>query len=224
MGLTMRIPSALQDILSEKMTHQEKILRLQSLLDKCPECTVIYDFIKAEGLLVSKKGMLASDIYADIARHIGNPRWLIERQARTLAKYAYYDIGSGPIQKSFDIYTEKLGVPPDKAWKRIGDILKSSKGYGYAAQCYANAGQASSAGKMFEKQTKDSQRAAWYYEQAEEWLKAARAYKKAKLHDKAGECYSKAGMMKMAVQQWKKAGTLEKHNIGAQTLKNIQKR
>jgi tetratricopeptide (TPR) repeat protein len=224
MGLTMRIPSSVQDILTQKITHPEKIALLNKLLEKDPESTVIYEFIKAEELLISKKGMAASEVYAEIAKWTGEPRWLVERQAKTLAKYAYHDIGSGPIQKAFDIYTQKLEVEPDKAWRKLGDILKTSRGYGYAAQCYANAGQAATAGKMFEKQTKDPQRAAWYYEQSEQWLKAARAYKKSKLHDKAGECYAKAGLMKMAVQQWKKAGTLEKHNVGAQTLRNILKR
>jgi tetratricopeptide (TPR) repeat protein len=224
MGLKMRIPSAVHDILTQKITHPEKIALLNRLLEKDPESTVVYEFIKAEELLISKKGMAAADLYGEIAKWTGEPHWLVERQAKTLAKYAYHDIGSGPIDKAFQIYTQKLGVEPEKAWKKIGDILKNSKGFGFAAQCYANAGQAAAAGKMFEKQTKDPQRAAWYYEQSEQWLKAARAYKKAKLHDKAGECYAHAGLMKMAVQQWKKAGTLEKHNVGEQTLRNILKR
>jgi tetratricopeptide (TPR) repeat protein len=217
----MRIPGAVQDILSQKLPHPEKINLLSGLLAKEPEHTIVREFIYAEKLLTLKKGLDAADLYGEIASRAGDPRWLLERQAKTYAKYAYSNIGSGPIDKAFRILTEKVGVEEDKAWKKLGDLLKNSKGFGYAAQCYANAGKGVTAGKMFEKQIKDPHRAAWYYEQSEEWLKAARMYKKQKLHDKSGECYEKAGMMKLAVKEWKKAGTLAKHNIGEQTLKNI---
>ncbi|MBW2964280.1 soluble NSF attachment family protein [Candidatus Woesearchaeota archaeon] len=217
----MRIPSEVHLVLRQRVKHEEKITLLQALLQKMPEQTVIHDFIQAEQLLIRKKGMLAAQLYGEIAYRFGEPSWLLERQAKTYAKYAYTDIGSGPINKAFDIYTQKLGVDEEKAWKKIGDILTAMKGFGYAAQCYANAGQAKKSGKIFEKNTKDPQRAGFYYEQAEEWLPAARAYKKAKLHDKAGECYAKAGYLKLAVQQWKKAGTLERHNVGPQTMENI---
>ena len=146
---------------------------------------------------------------------------LVERQARTLAKYAYQDIGSGPIEKAHVLFTQKLGEDPEKAWKKIADILKRMKGWGYAAQCYANAGMEGTAARMFEKQLKDGQRAAFYYEENEEFVRAARMYKKSKLHDKAGSCYLKAGMMKLAVQQWKKAGTLKQHNVGEQVMERI---
>ena len=217
----MRIPGAVQDILSQKLPHPEKINLLNTLLQKEPEHTIIKEFVYAEKLLTLKRGLDAAEMYGEIASRCGDPKWLLERQAKTYAKYAYSNIGSGPIDKAFRILTEKVGVEEDKAWKKLGDLLKNSKGFGYAAQCYANAGKGATAGKMFEKQIKDPHRAAWYYEQSDEWLKAARMYKKQKLHDKAGECYEKAGMMKLAVKEWKNAGTLEKHNIGAQTLKNI---
>jgi len=77
------------------------------------------------------------------------------------------------------------------------------------------------AARMFEKTLKEPQRAAFYYEQAGEFLPAARMYKKAKLFDKAGNCYAQGGLLKNAVKMWKKAGTLEKHNIGEQTMENI---
>ncbi len=216
----MRIPKQVKSILKQKITHQDKIVLLQQLLDKEPKSIIIKDFVRAEELLIKKNGMLAAEVYADISLKTCEPRWLIERQAKTYAKYAYYDIGSGPLNKSFEIYTTKLNVSPEKAWKKIADILKTVKGYGYAAQCYANAGMSDAAGKMLAKQN-DPQRAAWYFEQAEQWVKAAAKYKKAKLPDKAGTCYEKAGHMKQAVQQWKKAGTLEQHNIGKQTYQNI---
>lgn len=217
----MRIPSEVQLVLKQRVKHEEKIQLFHALLQRVPDGTVVYDFIKAEELLIRKKGILAAEMYGEIAARTGEPSWLLERQAKTYAKYAYTDIGSGPINKAFEIYTQKLEVEEEKAWKKIGDILTSMKGFGYAAQCYANAGQAKKSGKIFEKNTKDPQKAAFYYEQAEEYLPAARAYKKAKLHDKAGECYEKAGYMKLAVQQWKKAGTLERHNVGPQTMENI---
>jgi tetratricopeptide (TPR) repeat protein len=220
MGLNMRVPNGVQDILRQKILHQDKIVLLKQLLDKEPDCTLINDFIRAEERLVSKKGMEASDIYERIAGKCGEPSWLVERQAKTLARYAYYNIGAGPIDKSFEIYTQKLGLEPDKAWKKIAEILKKAKGYGYAAQCYANAGMPGTAARMSEK-LKDPQRSAWYYELAQEWVRSARMYKRAKLYDKAGECYQKANFMKLAVQQWKKAGTLEQHNIGEQMLQNI---
>ena len=219
----MRIPSAVQEVLRQKIPHQEKIVLLKKILEQDPDCTVINSFIHAEDLLVSKKGVEAADIYERIAEKAGNPSWLVERQAKTLARYAYYNIGAGPINKAHDIYTQRLGIEPDKAWKKIAEILKKAKGYGYAAQCYANAGMPGTAARMSEK-LKDVPRAAWYYELAEEWVRAARMYKRAKLHDKSGECYQKSGFMKLAVQQWKKSGTLEKHNIGEQTLSNIMEK
>jgi tetratricopeptide (TPR) repeat protein len=217
----MKIPSEVQSILKRKMYHEQKIFHLKQLLEKNPDCSVIGDFVRAEELLIRKKGFQAAKVYEEISVKTGEPRWLMDRLARTLAKYAYFDIGSGPIDKAHAIFTQKLGEDPLKAWKTIADILKRVKGWGYAAQCYANAEMPGTAARMFEKQLKDSQRAAWYYEQAEEWLHAARMYKKSKLHDKAGICYMKAGMMKMAVKQWKKAGTLKKHNIGEQMMEQI---
>jgi len=217
----MRIPSEVQEILKQRMYHEQKIFHIRKLFDKYPDCTVLDDFIRAEEALIKKNGLRASKIYEEIASKTGDPKWLIDRQARTLAKYAYFDIGSGPIEKAHALMTQKLEMEPEKAWKRIADILKKMKGWGYAAQCYANAEMPGTAARMFEKQLKQPQKAAWYYEKADEFLDAARMYKKAKLHDRAGSCYAKAGMLKMAVQQWKKAGTLEQHNIGEQTLSNI---
>lgn len=216
-----RIPSEVQAILKRKMYHEQKAFHLKKLLEENPDQPIISDFITAEELLVKKKGFRAAKVYEQIALKTGEPQWLMDRLARTLAKYAYQDIGSGPIEKAHMIFTQKLDMEPEKAWKRIADILKRMKGWGYAAQCYANADMPGTAARMFEKQLKQPDRAAWYYEQAEEWLPAARMYKKAKLHDKAGECYTKAGMLKMAVKQWKKAGTLEKHNIGEQVMQQI---
>jgi tetratricopeptide (TPR) repeat protein len=219
MGL--RIPSEVQVILKQRVKHEQKIELLNVLLEKNPECTVVYDFVRAEELLVKKKGMAAADLYGEIGSKAGDPRWLLERQAKTYAKYAYFDIGSGPIHKAFAIFTTKLDEEPEKAWKKIADVLKNMKGWGYAGQCYANAGMPGTAARMFEKTLKEPQRAAFYYEKAEEWLSAARMYKKAKLFDKAGNCYAQGGLLKNAVKLWKKAGTLEKHNIGEQTMENI---
>ncbi|MBW2972186.1 hypothetical protein KY359_04085 [Candidatus Woesearchaeota archaeon] len=216
-----RIPSEVQDILKEKIYHEQKAFRLKQLMEKYPDNPVIPEFVRAEELLVRKKGFQAAKVYEDIAAMTGEPNWLMDRLARTLAKYAYFDIGSGPIEKAHAIFTQKLGDDPEHAWKTIADILKRMKGWGYSAQCYANANMPGTAARMFEKQLKDAQRSAFYYEQAEEWINAARMYKKAKLHDKAGSCYLRAGMMKMAVQQWKKAGTLAQHNIGPQVMEQI---
>ena len=224
MGLNMKIPSAVQDILKKRAYHEQKIFHLKKLLEQNPQHSVVLSFITAEEYLIKKKGFKAAKVYEDICAKTGEPRWLLDRLARTLAKYAYQDIGSGPIDKAHSIFTQKLGVDPEKAWKRIADILKRVRGYGYAAQCYANADMPGTAARMFEKQLKQPPKAAWYYEQAGEWLPAARMYKKSKLHDKAGECYVKAGMLKMAVKQWKKAGTLKKHNIGEQVMEQIMRK
>jgi tetratricopeptide (TPR) repeat protein len=220
----MGVPTVIQDILTQKISHEKKIVLLNELLEKTPEHTIIHDFIRAEDFLIRKRGIRAADIYGEIAEKTAHPGWLVERQAATLARYAYFDIGSGPINRSFDIYTQKLGVEPEKAWKKIADILKRVKGYGYAAQCYANAGMPGTAARMFEKQLKQSEKAAWYYEQAGEWLQAARMYKKSKLHDKAGNCYAQAGMMKLAVKEWKKAGTLLQHNVTESAMQRILSR
>jgi len=220
----MKIPAPLKRVLKQKITHQDKLILLRNLLQESPKSIIIQEFIKAEELLIRKQGMDAAEKYSYIASLTGEPKWLIERQAKTLTKYAYTDIGSGPLNKAFDIYTQRLNMAPEKAWKKIAEVLKSAKGYGYAAQCYANAGMPDAAGKMLQRDAKDPQRAAWYFEQAGEWMKAARLYNKAKLPDKAGECFEKAGEMKHAVKQWKKAGTLEKHNVGKQTYSNIMKR
>lgn len=219
-----RIPAEVQTILKQKMYHEQKAFHLKKLLESHPNDQIIPLFIQAEELLVKKKGFRAAKVYEQIASQTGDPKWLLDRTARTLAKYAYQDIGSGPIEKAHTIFTQKLDVEPEKAWKTIADILKRVKGWGYAAQCYANAEMPGTAARMFEKQLKQPQKAAWYYEQAGEFIHAARMYKKAKLHDKAGSCYVKAGMMKMAVQQWKKAGTLEKHNIGPQVMEQIMRK
>lgn len=217
----MRIPSEVQEILKRKVYHEQKAFYLKQLMEKYPDNPVLLEFVKAEELLVKKKGFQAAKVYEEIAAKTGEPKWLLDRLARTLAKYAYFDIGSGPIEKAHTIFTQKLGDDPAHAWKTIADILKRMKGYGYSAQCYANADMPGTAARMFEKQLKQPQKAAWYYEQAEEWLAAARMYKKAKLFDKAGECYARAGMLKNAAKQWKKAGTLEKHNIGEQMMQQI---
>ena len=219
-----RIPGEVQEILKMKIYHEQKAFRLKQLMEAHPDNQHIEQFVKAEELLVKKKGFRAAKVYEEIASQTGDPKWLLDRTARTLAKYAYQDIGSGPIEKAHAIFTQKLDVEPEKAWKTIADILKRMKGWGYSAQCYANADMPGTAARMFEKQLKDPQRAAFYYEQADEFIHAARMYKKAKLHDKAGSCYVKAGMMKMAVQQWKKAGTLEKHNIGPQVMEQIMRK
>ena len=216
-----RIPSEVQDILKQKIFHEQKLFRLKQLMEKYPENAYIIRFVEAEEQLIKKKGFRAAKIYEEIASQTGDPKWLLERTAKTLAKYAYQDIGSGPIEKAHAIFTQKLDVDPEKAWKTIADILKRVKGWGYSAQCYANAGLPGTSARMFEKQLKDPQRAAWYYEQAEEFIHAARMYKKARLFDKAGTCYLKAGMMKMAVEQWKRAGTLEQHDIGPQVMEQI---
>ncbi len=220
----MRIPGEVQEILKLKMYHEQKAFRLKQLLEKYPDNDVVLAFIKAEELLIKKKGFKAAKVYEGIASMTGEPKWLLDRTARTLAKYAYQDIGSGPIEKAHAIFTQKLGEDPEHAWKTIADILKRMRGWGYSAQCYANANMPGTAARMFEKQLKDPQRAAWYYEQAEEFVHAARMYKKARLFDKAGECYFKAGMAKNAVRLWKKAGTLEKHNIGPQMLERIMRK
>ncbi len=220
----MRIPNGVQEILKRKMYHEQKIFHLKQLLETQPDNPIILAFISAEEALIKKKGIRAAKIYEDVAAKTDDPKWLIDRQARTLAKYAYFDIGSGPIEKAHALFTQKLDLEPEKAWKKIADILKQMKGWGYAAQCYANADLPGTAARMFEKQLKQPQKAAWYYEKAEEWLPAARMYKKSRLHDKAGQCYAKAKMLKMAVQQWKKAGTLEKYNIGEQTMSNIMRK
>ncbi|NQU79681.1 hypothetical protein HQ545_07990 [Candidatus Woesearchaeota archaeon] len=219
MGL--KIPSEVQSILKQKIYHEQKIYRLKQLLETNPKNSIILDFVEAEEYLIKKKGFKAAKLYENIAEKTGEPKWLLDRIARTLAKYAYFDIGSGPIDKAHAIFTMKLGEDPEKAWKKIADILKRVKGYGYSAQCYANANMPGTAARMFEKQLKQYQKAAWYYEQAEEWIQAARMYKKSKIPDQAGSCYVKAGMMKMAVKEWKKAGTLEQHNIGKQMMKEI---
>ena len=217
----MRIPSEVREILKRKIYHEQKVFHLKQLMQKYPDNPIILSFVQAEEYLMKKKGFKAAKVYEEICSKTGDPRWLLDRLARTLAKYAYQDIGSGPIEKAHLIFTQKLGVEPEKAWKRIADILKRMKGWGYAAQCYANADMPGTAARMFEKQLKQPQKAAWYYELAEEWLSAARMYKKSKLHDKAGECYARVDMLKMAVKQWKKAGTLEKHNIGKQVMEKI---
>ncbi|MBW2997632.1 hypothetical protein KY349_04805 [Candidatus Woesearchaeota archaeon] len=217
----MRIPSEVQEILKRKAYHEQKAFYLKQLLEKYPDNPLILEFMRAEEYLMKKKGFKAAKVYEGICAKVGDLRWLVERQARTLAKYAYQDIGSGPIDKAHMLFTRKLGEDPLKAWKKIADILKRVKGWGYSAQCYANADMPGTAARMFEKQLKQPQKAAWYYEQAEEWLPAARMYKKAKLFDKAGECYTRAGMLKNAVKQWKKAGTLAKHNIGEQVMEQI---
>jgi tetratricopeptide (TPR) repeat protein len=219
-----RIPNGVQEILKRKIYHEQKVFHLKQLLEKDPDNAVIMDFVRAEEHLVKKKGFQAAKVYEEIALKTGEPRWLMDRLARTLAKYAYRDIGSGPIEKAHMIFTQKLGQDPEHAWKTIADILKRVKGWGYAAQCYANADMPGTAARMFEKQLRQPQKAAWYYEQAEEWLPAARMYKKAKLFDQAGNCYVKAKMMKNAVKMWKKADTLEKHNVGEQMMEQIMRK
>jgi tetratricopeptide (TPR) repeat protein len=219
----MKIPGEVRQILEKKVFHEQKIALLQALVEKNPETTIIHDFITAEKLLIKKNGLRASKIYDSIAARTNDPAWLVERMAKTLAKYAYHDLGSGPIQMAHDIFTQRLGMDDEKAWKKLADILKRGKGFGFAAQCYGNAGMAGTAARMFEK-LKQKDRAAWYYEQNKEYVRAARCYKSAKLHDKSGETYAKAGMLKLAVQQWKKAGTLEKHNIGEQMMQQILRR
>ena len=220
----MRIPNEVQLILKQRIKHEQKLELLNVLLEKNPDQTVVHDFMDAEELLIKKKGMAAADLYGEIASRADDPKWLLERQAKTYAKYAYFDIGRGPINKAFEIFTQKLDEEPERAWRKIADVLKNMKGWGYAAQCYANAGMPGTAARMFEKTLKEPQRAAFYYEQAHEWLPAARMYKKAKLHDKAGVCYANAGLLKNAVKMWKIAGTLEKHNIGEQTMENIMRK
>lgn len=217
---TMRIPNGVKQVLEKKVFHEQKIALLQGLVDESPESTIIHDFITAEKYLIKKNGLRASKIYDSIAVRTNNPAWLVERMAKTLAKYAYHDLGSGPIQMAHDIFTQRLSMEPEKAWKKLADILKKSKGFGYAAQCYGNAGMAGTAARMFEK-LKQKDKAGWYYEQNKEHVRAARMYKAAKLHEKAGENYAKASMLKLAVKQWKKAGTLEKHNIGEQMMQQI---
>lgn len=216
----MRNAGDIKEILEKKIFHEEKIVLLQQLLQKHPHSIEINDFIAAEKYLIKKNGLAAAKIYDGVASQHGDPSWLVERMAKTLAKYAYFDMGSGPVIMAHDALVKRVGMEPDKAWKKLGDLLKKSKGFGYAAQCYANANMEGTAARMFEK-LKQPDRAAFYYEQHGEYVRAARMYKRHKLHDKAGENYAKAGFMKLAVQQWKKAGTLEKHNIGSQTYHNI---
>jgi tetratricopeptide (TPR) repeat protein len=204
--------------LSKKISHQEKIVLLSELKGKNPRLGIIDEFISAEELLIKKDGLAAAQIYGRLANLL-DIDWLLERQARTIAKYAYQDIGSGTLNKAHQIYVQ-LGVADDTAWKKIADILKTAKGYGYAAQCYLQAGKPQLAAKMCRK-AGDLNRAALYFEKSSEWLSAAKLYKKAKVHDKAGECFKLAGDMKSAVIEWRKAGTLEKHNIGPQTAYNI---
>jgi len=217
-----RVLSDARKILKQKITHQEKIAQFQILEKKHPDSKSLDLFVRAEQFLIAKRGKDAAELYCEIAQK-ADFAWLYERAAKTYAKYAYSDIGSGLIVKAHEIYTQKLSEEPTAAWKKIADILKKNKGYGYAAQCYSNAGLAGTAARMSQK-VKDHQRAAWYFEQGGEWMNAAKLYKRLKLHDKSGECFQKCGDMKSAVLQWKKAGTLEKHNIGEQTFKNFLKK
>jgi tetratricopeptide (TPR) repeat protein len=206
-------------VLRQKLGHEQKIVLFKELERKYPDSKSVDFFIRAEQHLIGKRGKDAAELYCAIAEK-ADAKWLFERAAKTYAKYAYTDIGSGLISKAHDIFTQKLSCNPDEAWKRIGDILRKNKGYGFAAQCYSNAGLPDTAARMSQK-IKDPQRAAWYFEQANMWDKAAKLYKRLKLHEKSGDCFQKCGDMKSAVAQWKKAGSLEKHNIGEQTLRNI---
>jgi tetratricopeptide (TPR) repeat protein len=219
----MKNAGEIREILEKKIFHEEKIVLLQQLLEKEPHSHILKDFIAAEKYLIKKNGLAAAKIYDGLAAEYGDPSWLVERMAKTLAKYAYFDMGSGPVIMAHEAMTKRLGMDSEKAWKKLGDILKTSKGFGYAAQCYANADMAGTAARMFEK-LKQPDRAAFYYEQEGEHVRAARMYKRHKLYDKAGENYAKAGFMKLAVQQWKKAGTLDKHNVGYQTYHNLTKK
>ncbi len=217
--------SALRRITKKKVSHENKILLLESLRNnKTPNEQYIVDhFIKASQLLDRRKGLDAADLLENIHRYVPEQVWLLEYQAYLYSRYAYHNIASGAIQKAHSIFTDRLNWKEEDAWFRIATTLKKHKGYGFAAQCYANAGKPDAAARMLKRQKK-LQQAAWYFEQAGEWKQAALLYRRDKYHDKAGECFARHGDLKSAALQWKKAGTLEKHNIGKDVYKRMMRK
>ena len=217
-----KLLSSVRRVLKKNVPHEDKMLlfsRLQN--NRTPNVQYLLDmFINHERLLGRKKGLDAADILTTIQNFIPEQVWLIEYQAYLYSRYAYHDIASGAIQKAHDIFTQRLNWKDEDAWFRIGTILKKHRGYGFAAQCFTNAGRPEVAARMLKSQKK-FQQAGWYFEQARLWKEAALAYRRDKLFDKAGDCFAEHGDMRSAVRCWKQAGTLEKHNIGRETYRNI---
>ena len=217
-----KVLSVIRRILKKRISHGDKIILLNSLRNnKTPNIQYLIDgFIRSENFLIRKKGLNAADAIESLYRYIPEQAWLLEYQAYLYSRYAYHHIASGAIQKAHSIYTQRLNWKDPDAWRRIADILKKHKGWGFAAQCYANAGKPDVAARML-KRNKKLQQAGWYFEQAESWKDAALCYRKDKLYDKAGECFAKQGDLKTALRCWKKAGSLERHNIGKETWKKV---
>lgn len=217
-----QVIGALKRIMKKNVSHEDKILLLESLRNnKTPNVQYLIDgFINSERLLVRKKGLDAAEVLQQFMQFLPELVWLYEYQAFLYSRYAYHDISSGAIQKAHDIYTQHLGWRPEDSWFRIATVLKKYKGYGFAAQAYENAGKPELAARMLKAQKK-FQQAAWYFEKAGFWKDAAILYRRERYDDKAGECFARHGDLRSAVKCWKKAGTLEQHNIGKDTYRNI---
>ncbi len=217
-----KVLSSIRRILKKRISHEDRIILLNSLRQgKTPNIQYLIDgFIRSENLLIRKKGLDAADLLASLERFIPEQVWLLEYRAYLYSRYAYHHIASGAIQKSYDIYTQRLGWKDSDAWRRIARILKDHKGFGFAAQCYANAGSPDTAARML-KRAKKFQQAGWYFEQAGLWRDAALCYRREKLYDKAGDCFAQHGDLRSAFRSWKKAGTLDKHNVGDALWKKV---
>lgn len=172
--------------------------------------------IDAEQKLLEKKGIFAADLYEHVRSKISNLKHLLLHEAQTRAGFAYTNISSGSVQKAVNCYI-LLGYSDMKAWFTVAEGLVKVKGFGFAAQCYNNAGKPEVAARMFAKQGK-FQEAGWYFELAKQFKHAAVQYKKGKYFDKAGDCYKEANEMHSAVMLWKKAGTLDRKDIGTQLI------
>ncbi len=220
-----KLVSSIKRIIKKKISHEQKaslFLALQN--NKTPnEQFLIKGFMDASNLLARKKGIEAADRIAPLHSFIPDQVWLHEYQAHLYARYAYNNISSGAINKSFNILTENLNWKPENAWQKIAITLKKHKGFGFAAQCYANAGKPEIAARML-KSKKMLQQAGWYFEQAAFWKDAAMCYRRDKYFDKAGVCFEKSGDLKSAARCFKKAGTLEAHNISKEQYKKIIKK
>jgi tetratricopeptide (TPR) repeat protein len=195
-------------------SREIQALRDEQISDKMRQALDI--LADAEQRLIERKGLFAADLYEHVRSQISDLKHLLLREAQVRVGFAYSDISSGAVQKAYNCYI-LLGYPEQKAWMTVAAGLINVKGYGFAAQCYGNAGKPELAGRLFSKLGK-FQQAGWYFEMAKQYKRAAVQYKKGQYFDKAGDCYSQVGDNYSAVKMWKKAGTLKSKNLGEQLI------
>ena len=219
-----KLVNSIKRIVKKKISNQEKATLFLSLQNnKAPnEQFFIKGFMDVSNLLSRKKGIDAAERLEPLHSFIPDQVWLHEYQAHLYARYAYHNISRGAINKSYQILTDRLNWKPNNAWQRIAVTLKKHKGFGFAAQCYANAGKPVIAARML-RSKKMLQQAGWYFEKAESWRDAALCYRRDKYFDKAGECFQKFGDIKSAARCFKKADTLERRGISKEQYKKIMK-